>query len=254
MIFINQENFQIIKALAVKDLKIKYKNSVLGYFWSLLHPVIYISIFYVVFSRAFPTVDNYSLYVISGILFWTFFATATGQMINAIVANASIIKSIYIPAYFFSLSLLVSSLVNLVLSLVPFLGVMIYLGADFGIHLFCLIPVIILLSGLVYGISIGLCALNVFYRDVSILWLSISPALFYATPIAYTIDIIPKKWMWLFKMNPLVYYFESIHKVMYYGEWLTIKDFLLMAGISLFSILIGQRIYSRLEKGFVSNL
>lgn len=248
------ENYQVIKSLATKDLKIKYKNSVLGYFWSLLHPVIYISIFYVVFSRAFPTVDNYSLYVISGILFWTFFATATGQMINSIVANASILKSIYIPANYFVISLLVSSLVNLVLSLVPFVFVMWYLGAEIGFHLLSVIPVIVLLCMFTYGLALALCSFNVFYRDVSILWLSISPAMFYATPVAYTIDIIPERWLWLYKLNPLVTFFEGIHKVLYYGEWIGLYELGLMTAIALFSMFVGHRVYNMLEKGFVSNL
>ena len=254
MLNISSESFHVIKSLAIKDLKLKYKNSILGYFWSLLHPVIYIAIFYMVFSRAFPAVDNYSLYVISGILFWTFFAIASGQMINSIVGSAAILKSIAIPAYYFAISNLFSSLVNLLLSLVPFIFVMWYMGADFGFHLLSIIPVIILLTAFTYGLALGLCALNVFYRDVSILWLSITPAMFYSTPVAYTIDLIPEKWLWLYKMNPLVWFFESIHKVFYYGEWVGLIDLAVMTGISGVALLFGFTIYRKLEKGFVSNL
>ena len=254
MSLISPENYQIIRSLTVKDLKLKYKNSILGYFWSLLHPVIYISIFYVVFSQAFPAVENYSLYVISGILFWTFFATSSSQIINSIVGNASIIKSIYIPSYYFALSMMMSGLVNLILALVPFLFIMWFLGAPFGFHLIMVIPVTILLGVFTYGLSLGLCSLNVFYRDVSILWLSLSPAMFYATPVAYTIDLIPQEWLWLFRLNPLVHYFEAIHNILYDGEWLSLNQLLIMIGISLLFLLIGQSIYKKLEKGFVSNL
>lgn len=254
MIVISSENYQIIRSLTVKDLKLKYKNSILGYFWSLLHPVIYISIFYVVFSNAFPAVENYSLYVISGILFWTFFATSSSQIINSIVGNASIIKSIYIPSYFFALSMMMSGLVNLLLALIPFLFIMLFLGAPIGFHLIMVVPVTILLGVFTYGLSLALCSLNVFYRDVSILWLSLSPALFYATPIAYSSDIIPEKWLWLYNFNPLVHYFDAIHNVLYDGKWLSINQFLLMTAISLLFLWLGQSIYKKLAKGFVSNL
>ncbi len=254
MSIISSENYQIIRSLTIKDLKLKYKNSILGYFWSLLHPIIYISIFYVVFSQAFPMVDNYSLYVISGILFWTFFATSSSQIINSIVGNSSIIKSIYIPSYYFALSMMMSGLVNLLLALVPFLFVMWYLGAPIGFHLIMIVPVTILLGVFTYGMSLALCSLNVFYRDVSILWLSLSPALFYATPVAYSIDIIPEKWLWLFKFNPLVHYFEAIHDILYNGFWLSLNQLLIMICISLLFLWIGQSIYKKLEKGFVSNL
>lgn len=254
MLLLSPENYQIIRSLTVKDLKLKYKNSILGYFWSLLHPVIYISIFYVVFSQAFPTVENYSLYVISGILFWTFFATSSSQIIHAIVGNASIIKSIYIPSYFFAISVIMSGLVNLVLAFIPFLFIMWYLGAEIGLHMISIIPVTILLATFTYGLSIALCSLNVFYRDVSILWLSLSSAMFYATPVAYDVDIIPTEWLWVFKLNPLVHYFEAIHNVIYDGKWLDMNQYITMLFLSLFFLLFGQIVYKRLEKGFVSNL
>lgn len=250
----SEDTIRLIKSLAVKEIKLKYKNSILGFFWSLLHPVIYIAIFYMVFSRAFPTVENYALYAISGILFWTFYATGSGLMINSIVHNASILKSIYIPAYYFTISNLLSSLANLFLSLIPFIGIMVLLGADFGFHFICLIPIMILLSAFTYGISLGLGSLNVFFRDVSILWLSITPAMFYATPVAYTIDIIPADWLWVYKFNPLVWFFESIHKVIYYGEWISLTELGVMSVSSLVAMGFGHFIYSKLVKGFVSNL
>jgi len=248
------ENFIVLKSLVIKDIKLKYKNSILGYFWSLLHPIIYIAIFYVVFSKAFPMVDNYALYVISGILFWTFFATATSQMTGAIVGSASILKSVRIPGYFFPLSLLFSGLINLLLSLVPFIIIMVILGAKIDFHLLCLIPIIILFATFTYGFSLIMSTLNVYYRDVSMLWLSLSPALFYATPVAYTIDIIPPKWLPVYMLNPMAHYLESIHHVIYNGQWITLKELAFMTGIALLALFIGQKIYSKLEKGFVSNL
>lgn len=249
-----REDLIVLKSLVVKDIKLKYKNSILGYFWSLLHPIIYIAIFYVVFSKAFPMVDNYALYVISGILFWTFFATATSQMTGAIVGSAAILKSVFIPGYFFPLSLLFSGLINLLLSLIPFFVIMAILGAEIGFHLISLIPIIILFSTFTYGFSLILSTLNVYYRDVSMLWLSLSPALFYATPVAYTIDIIPEEWRIIYMLNPMANYLEAVHHVIYNGHWVTWKELGVMTGIALLAMLIGQRIYLKLEKGFVSNL
>jgi ABC-2 type transport system permease protein len=254
MVFIKSEYITILKSLVIKDLKLKYKNSILGYFWSLLHPIIYILIFYVVFSKAFPSVDNYALYVISGILFWTFFGTATSQMTGAIVNGAHILKSIFIPGYFFPLSLLVSAIINFILSLIPFIFVMVALGAKIDFHLICVIPIIILFAVFTYGFGLLLGSLNVFYRDVNMIWMSFSPALFYATPIAYVIDIVPAKWMFLFKLNPLTHFLEATHHVIYNGLWLTWKELLILTTLACISLYIGIVIYKKLEKGFVSNL
>ena len=130
--------------------------------------------------------------------------------------------------------MMMSGLVNLLLALVPFLFVMWYLGAPIGFHLIMIIPVTALLGAFTYGLSLALCTLNVFYRDVSILWLSLSPALFYATPVAYTVDIIPDKYVWLFKLNPLVHYFQAIHNILYDGVWLSLSQYLYMIGFSFF--------------------
>jgi ABC-type polysaccharide/polyol phosphate export permease len=249
-----RENIIVLKSLVVKDIKLKYKNSILGYFWSLLHPIIYIGIFYIVFSKAFPMVDNYALYVISGILFWTFFATASSQMTGAIVSSAAILKSVFIPGYFFPLSLLFSGLINLFLSLIPFFVIMVLLGAEINFHLLSLIPIIALFATFTYGFSLILSTLNVYYRDVSMLWMSLSPALFYATPVAYTIDIIPEKYRTIYMLNPMTHYLEAIHHVIYNGQWVTWHEMLIMTGIALLTMFIGHNIYTKLEKGFVSNL
>lgn len=254
MKFFKEDHFIIIKSLVTKDLKLKYKNSILGYFWSLLHPVIYIAIFYVVFSKAFPSVENYALYIISGILFWTFFSTGTSQMTSSIVSGASILKSIYIPGYFFTLSLLISALINFLLSLIPFIFLMFFLGAKFQFSLICVLPIILLFSIFTYGFGLMLASLNVFYRDVNMIWLSFSPAIFYATPVAYVIDIVPEKWIFLFKLNPLVQFLEAVHHVIYNGLWLTWTELAILSAWALVSIFVGSSIYKKLEKGFVSNL
>ena len=249
-----KEQFIIIKSLVVKDLKLKYKNSILGYFWSLLHPIIYIAIFYIVFSKAFPSVDNYALYVISGILFWTFFSTGTSQMTTSIVSNGHILKSVFIPAYFFPLSLLMSALINFMLSLAPFVIVMVILGAKIDFHLICVIPIVLLFSVFTYGFGLFLGALNVFYRDVNMIWMSFSPAIFYATPIAYVIDIVPEKWLFIYKFNPVTHFLEATHHVIYDGLWLTIQELCILTILASISLYVGITIYKKLEKGFVSNL
>jgi ABC-2 type transport system permease protein len=251
---IKEDHLIILKSLVIKDLKLKYKNSILGYFWSLLHPIIYISIFYIVFSNAFPTVENYALYVISGILFWTFFSTSTSQMTGAIVNGAHILKSIYIPGYFFPLSLLMSAIVNFILSLIPFIFIMIALGAKIDFNLICVIPIIILFSAFTYGFGLILGSLNVFYRDVNMIWMSFSPALFYATPVAYVIDIVPEKWLFVYKLNPLMHFIEAIHHVIYNGLWLTWTELIILTTLAISSLYLGIALYKKLEKGFVSNL
>ncbi|WP_291276086.1 ABC transporter permease [Flavobacterium sp.] len=175
-------------------------------------------------------------------------------MTNSIVSGAGILKSINIPGSFFVISLLSSSLINFFLSLIPFAFLMFFLGAKFQFSLLCIFPIIILFTSFTYGLGLMLASLNVFYRDVNMIWLSFSPAIFYATPVAYAIDIVPEKWRVYYKLNPLAQFMEAIHHVIYNGLWLSWTELAILLFWSCLSIYVGTSVYNKLEKGFVSNL
>ena len=114
-----KNRLQLAFTIALKDVKIRYKNSILGYFWSLLTPLIYLVIFIVIFSSRFQ-IERYPLYALSGLIFWNFFNTTVNMVLNSIVASSSILKAMRIPPLIFPFSSSLSSLINLSLSLIPF--------------------------------------------------------------------------------------------------------------------------------------
>lgn len=243
-----------ISHLIKKNLKLKYKQSILGFLWSLITPLVYLVIFNFVFSQAFMGIENYSLYVLIGLVFWQFFSNATNQTIQSFVANGGIIKTLNVPINVFPIASVGTEVVSLLLTFIPFLALMIFFGLIFSWHFVLLVPAIVLFGLASYGLGTLLGVLNVYLRDVSILWSTINPALFYLTPIAYDDSIVPESYLPYIKANPLYHYFDLFRDILYRNQAPAIDDWLVTTGITLATLLLGLCVLKVLEKGIVSNI
>lgn len=244
----------IIFFLIYKNLQLKYKHSVLGFFWSLLHPFMYLLIFWAIFSTAFPSIENYPLYVLSGMIFWVYFSNATSQLSIVFIKNAHLIKSFNISKTMYPITELGSELISFLLGLIPFTILMYYLGMKFTIYLLYLIPVIILFSVFIFSLGIILGALNVFLRDVGILWNTINPALFYLSPIAYSYQIVPEEFKFIVKYNPLFHFLELVRDVLYVGQAPSLHYVGRCLLITTISVVLALIIYRKTRNGLISNL
>ncbi|MDD3877590.1 MAG: ABC transporter permease [Bacteroidales bacterium] len=244
----------IIFFLIYKNLQLKYKHSVLGFFWSLLHPFMYLLIFLAIFSTAFPAIENYPLYVLSGLVFWLYFSNATTQLSIVFIKNAHLIKSFNISKTMYPLTELGGELVSFLLGLIPFMVIMYFLGLEFSLNLLYLIPVILLFSIFIFSVGIILGSLNVFLRDVGIIWNTINPALFYLSPIAYSYQIVPEKFKFIVKYNPMYHFLELVRDVLYVGQVPSehyVGRCLLITSVA---VVLAIFIYRKTRNGFISNL
>jgi ABC-2 type transport system permease protein len=244
----------IIFFLIYKNLQLKYKHSALGFLWSLLHPFLYLLIFLAIFSTAFPAIQNYPLYVLSGLVFWIYFAGGTNQLCVVFIKNTHLIKSLSLPKTIYPLTELGSELVSFLLGLIPFMVMMYFLGLNISLNLLYLIPVILLFSLFVFSVGIILGSLNVFFRDVGILWNTINPAMFYLSPIAYSYTIVPEKYKFIVLYNPLYYFLEIVRNVLYEGQapntYFLVRCLMITGGCMLLAIFV----YRKTRNGFISNL
>ena len=247
-------DFRIIRSLVARDLKLKYKQSILGFLWSLITPLVFLAIFNFVFSMAFMNIENYSLYVIIGLVFWQFFSNATNQTIQSFISHGGIIKTINIPIYNFPLSSIISELVALAISIIPFTILMFFFGLKLSWHFVLLIPATFLFAMAAYGLGVFLGLLNVYLRDVSILWNTINPALFYLSPIAYDDSIIPEHYMVYIKANPLYHYFGVFRDILYSNTVPELSSWIAISLISVVLYLMGKLALIKLEKGLISNI
>ncbi len=244
--------FGLVATLGVKTVKLRYKNSFLGFLWSMMNPLIYLMIFSFVFGQVFTDIDRYPLYALTGLVFWTFFSTTTIQVIESIINSSGVLKSINIPTIAFPLSAQLASLISLFFSLIPFMALMLAFGLKIGWETLLFFPVLILFTCFTFGASLILSSFNVYFRDVQLAWSSFMPAIFYATPIAYTSGLIPAQYLWVLKLNPLYHFIGAIREIFYFNAVPSMASFGLLLLLGIIPLVLGLTIFTRLEKGFVS--
>jgi ABC-2 type transport system permease protein len=245
--------YEVVSSVSIRNIKLRYKNSMLGFLWSLLSPLIFLSIFVFIFSQAFADIENYPLFAMTGLIFWIFFSTTTNQIINSFIESAGILKSINVPPIVFPISAIAASLVNLFLSFIPFFFLMIFFGFQPSWINLLLFPFLFLFCLFVFGFSLILASVNVFFRDVGMLWSTILPALMYITPVAYSATLVPESMRWVMLFNPLYHYFEVFRDVLYYQRIPTLfftATTIVMAVVFLF---LGLLVFRKLRNGFISN-
>lgn len=188
----NKRNRVLLRELVVTDFKLRYQGSVLGYAWSLLKPLFLFAIMYFVFGVLIKlgSIEHYAVYLLTGIVLWTFFSEATNQGLSSIVSRGDLIRKISFPKYIIVLSTTISALINLTLNLIIVGIFMVFNGVDLHFGSLLLPLYILELYIFALGIAFFLSALNVKYRDTSHIWEIIMQAAFYATPIIYPISLV----------------------------------------------------------------
>jgi ABC-2 type transport system permease protein len=192
---LSRRNRILLRELVITDFKLRYQGSVLGYAWSLLKPLFLFAIMYVVFGVLVKlgSIEHYSVYLLLGIVLWTFFAEATNQGLTSIVSRGDIMRKISFPKYIIVLSTTISALVNLTLNLVIVGVFMLISGVSLHMSIFLFPLYIVEIYILALGLAFFLGAVNVKYRDTSHIWEIIMQAAFYATPIIYPLSIVVAK-------------------------------------------------------------
>ena len=191
----SRRNRILLRELVITDFKLRYQGSVLGYAWSLLKPLFLFAIMYVVFGVLVKlgTIEHYSVYLLLGIVLWSFFAEATNQGMSSIINRGDLIRKISFPKYIIVLSTTISALINLTLNLAIVAILMAVNGVSIT-PIAALLPLYILeIYALAVGLAFFLSALNVKYRDTSHIWEIIMQAAFYATPIIYPLALVIEK-------------------------------------------------------------
>lgn len=242
-----------VLSLAVKTIKLRYKNSFLGIFWSMLNPLLFLLILMLVFSKI-NHIENFGLYALSGLVFWNFISASILQVLTSFIDNASILKSINLHPFSFPLSAIVAALINLALTLVPFFILMFFLGYQLNFSILAVIPLLLITAVFILGIGMALGTLNVFFRDIQLLWTTIIPAFFYFTPIAYTPDLLPESTRYLLKLNPFYYFIESYHDIFYRSVVPNSFNLMVCSLLALFSFILGYTLFKKYRKGFISNI
>lgn len=245
----------LIHELVIRDLKVKYRRSFLGYLWSLLNPLLMMLIMNIVFSHVFRSgVENFPLYLICGQTLFSFFTESTGMAMSSILGNSSLIKKIYIPKFIFPISRVLSSFVTMSFSLAAILIVMIFTSAQFHWTLLLTIVPIFFLLIFCSGIGMTLSALAVYFRDVTHLWGVVTLAWMYFTPIFYTIDSLSPNIQQLMKLNPMYHFLNVFRNLVMFGIVPGPNAWIGCVGSAVLWFSIGLLVFNKLQKRFILHI
>ena len=242
----------LINQLVERDFKTKYKRSVLGYLWSFLNPLLTMAIQYIVFSTIFRSnIDNFPVYLLSGIIMFNFFTDAVGQGLTAIIDNASLITKVYVPKYIYPVTKVISCSINLAISVIPLLIVTVLTGAKITKAIVLIPYALMCILLFCIGLSLLLCTTMVFFRDTKYLWGIVSLVWMYATPIFYPADILPTQFHFIQALNPMYHYIQFIRTILIQGISPEPQAYLICAAMSLVTCLIGAIVFKKNQDKFV---
>jgi ABC-type polysaccharide/polyol phosphate export permease len=241
----------LLRNLVHRDLTVRYKRSVVGFFWTMLHPLLMVVILTMVFSTIFRfAVPRYEVYVLSALLPWTFFAQTTVGSMASLAWNGSLMKRVRVPKSIFVLSSVIAGVINLALSYVPLFLIMIVRGAPFTPAIAFLPVSILILAVFTYGICLTLSALAVYFVDVREMYTVALTALMYFTPVIYPMAVIPAEYRTFFGLNPMLYLIEIVRAPIHDGVVPSLHSLGIAVALAVGALLVGWTVFRRLSRGF----
>lgn len=245
----------LLNELISRDIKIKYRKSVLGVLWTLLNPLLMMIVLSVVFSNLFRfDIENFPLYLLSGQIIFNFYNDATSTAMSAIVGNAALIKKVYVPKYLFVISRVFSSFINLMASFTALMLVMIATRAELHWTVILSVVPLTLLMLLSLGVGLILAALTVKFRDIMHLYSVFTTVLLYLTPVIYPMSILPD---WLEKivlLNPITNILTMFRDVMINNTIFDMWSLLIAVIETVFFMILGLYIFYKNQDQFILNI
>jgi ABC-type polysaccharide/polyol phosphate export permease len=247
-----QRHRELIWALALKELRVRYKRSALGFLWALLNPLLMMVILTVVFSTVMRiAVHAYAVFLISALLPFTFFSQSLAYSVESIVTNGDLLKRIRIGKSVFPVAAVLSNVINFVFSLVPL--VLVLLVLRFPFHWTWIYLPVPLLALILFTLGCGFfcAAANVFFRDVAHIVQIVLSALFYLSPIIYSLEFLPERYRFYFRLNPLLYILNGFRLAIYYGQLPGLSSVAMSLGCGVAALTIGYYLFRRYQDSFI---
>ncbi|HKN37388.1 MAG TPA: ABC transporter permease [Terriglobales bacterium] len=243
---------ELIWALALKELRVRYKRSVLGFLWALLNPALLMVVLTLVFGTIMRfSIDHYAVFLLSTLLPWTFFSQSLAYSVESIVGNGDLLKKVRIAQLVFPVAAVVSNIINFLLSLLPLMLLIALMR--FPLHwTWVYLPVPMLgLFLFTLGTAFFFATINVFYRDVSHIVQILLSAWFYFSPVIYSLDFVSSKYRWLFRINPMLYVLNGFRLAVYYGMLPSLKSVGMSLACGIIALIVGFAVFRRYQNSFV---
>ncbi len=246
---------EFLKTSVLKEFRGKYKKSFLGVLWSFINPLLQLLIFSLVFSSIMKTgIKNYTVFLVVALIPWNFFNITMVQSTTTIVSNAGILKKVYFPREILPVSIVTSNLLNFLISFVIIIGALLISGVGISLYIL-LIPFVILTQYiLLIAFAFILSSITVYIRDLEYFINVLMMLWFYLNPIVYSVGSIPAKLRPIFDLNPMLHIINAYRDILFYQKMPNMLNLLYLFIICNVFLLIGYKIFKKLEKRFVEEL
>ena len=251
----------LIQTLVVRDLKARYRGSVLGFFWSFFNPALLLFIYTFVFTKVLPSshppdMEPFALFMFCGILPWTWFSSSLLESSNTLIAGGNLIKKVLFPAEVLPIVTVLANMVHFFLGLPILAAFVIYYQRPIDPVELLWFPVIVLVQlVLTTGLAMFLSALTVHFRDLKDLLGNILTLWFFATPIIYSIEMAPADMRWWLNLNPMTHLMRSYQEVLFFEGPLGHQKWLAALGVaSVVVFLAGYFVFDRLRDSFAEEV
>ena len=246
---------ELISNLVVSDLKTKYSSSILGFAWSMLNPLLMMIVLYAVFNNVFKSnQEHYAFYLLIGMTTWRFFANSTMMAMQSIVGKANLVTKIYIPREILTLSVVLSALVSSILEFIVLIILLIIFGVVISSKILIFPLLYVLYLPIVYGISLILASLYVYFRDLNHIWEVLIQMGFFLSPIVYPMSIVPEGYKFYYMLNPMTRLIEMYRNVLLYNTVPSVIDFGIVLMFGIFLLIFGSLLFKKLSRRFAEEI
>jgi len=244
---------ELVVNLAIRDLKVRYKQSLLGVLWAILQPFALMVVFTLIFS-IFVKVKTpgipYPIFSYVALVPWTYFTNALSLGVNSLVGNANLVSKIYFPREIFPLASLLASFVDFLVAAAIFAGMLLYYHIGLTLNILWLPIIVLLQMALMGGLLLILSAANVFFRDIRLVLPFILQLGLYVTPVIYPLTVIPARYRPLFALNPMTGIIDAYRRVIAQGQGPDVRLLGVTAALSIVLLVIGYGYFKAVEMRF----
>jgi len=244
---------ELLSELTKREIKQRYKQSILGYAWVILNPFFQMLVMSFVFSFIMRIGDvgvPYPIYLYAGLLPWTLFSNSLISSMGALTGNAGLLTKIYFPREIFVISTILAKVVDYFLASSVFIIMMIYFGLPVTWNVLWFIPIFLIQLIFTYGLSLFVSAFNLFYRDIQYIIGLVLLLWMYLTPVIYPVELFPEKYRWIFQLNPMAVIINAYRQVILGGGAPNLTSLAIGLGVSLVLLVTGYKMFKKLEGQF----
>ena len=247
---------EMIVSLVRRELRGKYKASFLGFLWTFVNPLLQLLVYTIVFSIIMRNgIKDYYLFLFVALIPWLFFSTCASTGCGCVVASSDMVKKIYFPREVLPIAFVTSQFVNMLLCFVVLFGVLIVSGKGLSGRALLYLPIVMVVEYiLALGITLLFSGVSVYFRDLMHIMGILIIAWQFMTPVMYSLDMVPKKVLWVFRFNPMSSVITAYRDILYYKQPPKMQTLAEAVIIGCVLLIVGAFSFRRLQRHFAENM